>query len=338
MASGRISASLYPANSTQWRHLLRATLRECTYLPDPIARSYMRAYVLERYRRGADQPNRSETVKARAARNQLSVLRRANEGYQKPLDNVLYKSYGRIGRRRAELLRWLMTREVPPADTSALREIITQPLEFEDGWEPPKVILSLVKSQMHNGVLSSTRVRPQPKYLEPPIPEENAWGKPVDKSRRRNIRKKWYARTLNCLLPPLPERELAILDSLIAGTVPWAPVERRKGKPSISQDNDLVNFLTDGPQKGHTFREYVNGRPHNLTVRFMRRQWRRISCLVPRMQWSAEAMQWRFVWDTPNKAPQFFHDLADRPDLDDIFGEVTKSPPEALPKGQPTKT
>lgn len=320
-----------------WRHLLRASLRECTYLPDPVARSYMRGYVLDRYRRASGHTGRPETQKIQQARQGLSVLQRANQGYQSPLEKVLFLSYGRNGKRRHELLVDFLKPPVPK-DTDAVKARIAQPGQFEDGWEAPAAVMDLVKSQMHNGMIMSSRLRPRVTRLQPEIPEKNAWGRPLPLVRRRNIRKKWYQLLLSSLYPPLPEKELGILDGLLSGTMPWKPVKRRR-EPSVSStststptDNNILDFLADGPQKGHTFREYVQGRPHSFTPRFMHRQWRRISAYVPRMFRIPNSDKLYFNWDTPKPIPSLASYVIDEADIDDIFGAPIPSNPR--PKRQ----
>lgn len=338
MASTRLYRPLHTSDSELWRSLFRATLRECTYLPDPIAREYMREYVVHRYRR-SQKSHRSDPDLARTARQGLSVLQRANQGYQRPLEKVLFTAYGRIGKRRHEFLAQLMKPQIPK-DSEAVKEIIAQPIQFEDGWEPPEIIMSLAKSQMHNGVLSSSRIRPVLKSLHPPIPETNSWGKPVPRVRRVNIRKKWYGNMLTALLPPLPDAELRILDGLIQGTVAWAPRRRKPVELATSSGNDedqdyIVDFLTRGPQKGHTFREFANGRPHELTDRFMRRLWRRVSSFVPRMQYNATAKKWVFIWDTPKAMPQLAFEVDTEANLDHIFGNQADTKAMARKKIKP---
>jgi hypothetical protein len=325
-----------------WHHLLRASLRECTYLPDPVARSYMRDYVLNRYRRASDKLGRPESQKLQRARQGLSILRRANEGFQLPLEKVLFLSYGRIGKRRHEMLHDFMKPAIPK-DTAAVKALIKQPAKFQDGWEPPALMKSLANSQMQNGVVMTIRRRPRLQKLEPPIPEKNSWGRPVPKVRRRNIRQKWYQSTLFSLYPPLPEKELGILDGLLSRTIPWEPVKRRvlptiTPSPSTTTDNTILDFLVEGPQKGHTFREYVLGRPHNFTPRFMHRQWRRISALVPRMYHIPQSDKTYFSWDTPKPMLAVNSSVVAESDLDDIFGEKIVPTPKPKPKPKPKTT
>jgi hypothetical protein len=293
----------------QWRQLLRATLRECTYLPDPIARNYMRDHVISRYRAGSSR-SKAGPQAAHTARNAFSILRRANEGYSRPLEKVLSLSYGRTGRRRHELLGEMLKPQIPN-NTAALQELISQPVKFHDGWEPPAIVKSLAASHMQNAVVTATRRRPLIKHLAPPIPKENSWGKPLAECRKMNVRRKWYNATLSSILPPLPEKDLQMLDGLISGTVQWAPVKRRKviSETKIKSESELFQLLAKGPEKGNTFAEYANGRPHIITFRFMRRHWRRLSSLVPRQYWNPITERWRFVWDTPKEVPRLSADL-----------------------------
>ncbi|KAJ5775746.1 uncharacterized protein N7511_000757 [Penicillium nucicola] len=314
------------STSKQWRHLLRATLRECTYLPDPVARTYMREHVLDRYRAVSSRRSKAGPQMVHAARNGLSVLRRANEGYTRPLEKILYLSYGRTGKRRHEMLaEFLRPRETGiPEDTQAAQELVSAPLKFHDGWQPPAIVRSLALSQMRNPVITSTRVRPLIKAISPPIPKENIWGKELAQSRKVNIRRQWYFATLNGLLPPLPEEDLQTLDGLVSGTTPWKLVKRRKGMNSengAKPESTILKLLVQGPEKENTFAPYANGRPHALTTRFMHRLWRRVSALVPRQSWNETSQKWRFEWDTPKPVPTLSYSLDSSIDSGAFFKE-----------------
>ncbi|KAJ5263590.1 hypothetical protein N7478_011195 [Penicillium angulare] len=328
----RISLFRLKQDSPQWQHLLRATLQECSYLPDPIARTYMRSYVLDRYRRAFESKIPEEKL-TRSAKKGLSMLQRANEGYPKPLDKVMLMSYGRIGKRRHELIAQLLKPEAP-IDTNSLRELITSVPNYQDGWEPPQIVTRLLKSQMNHGVATASRLRPQLKHVVPAIPETNSWGRPVAQSRRANIRRKWYIDTLYSLLPPLPEQELGILNSLMAGTVPWRSFKQRPVEAPAVQDDSVLDFLMDGPQKGQTFGSYVHGRPHKITSRSMRRLWKRISGLVPRMHWNDASQKWSFHWDSAKVVPQVAFELDQDSDLDEIFGEPAPAKPSSKGSAQ----
>lgn len=325
-----ISPTLH-VSASQWRHLLRATLRECTYLPDPIARVYMRDYVLDRYRRAmhSEQP---VYKLVRIARYQLYRLQRANEGYLQPLEKVLLMSYGRVGRRRHELLAsWISPNEpeIPKVeDKDSLGGSLKRSRSrFSDDWKPPAMLLVFLKAQKNDGTITSSKIRPQVKSLEPSIPEKNSWHRPMPLCRKVNMRRRWYTHALGSVLPPLPDHEVKKLDGLASGAIPWSPVPRRPRRPSPESENtpsisdNLLDFLVDGPQKGHTFAPYVNGRPHIIDHRFMRRLWRRISCHVPRMTWNEQFSKWTISYDTPKDQPQVAFEVYGDVDLVEIFGD-----------------
>jgi len=103
---------------TASRHALRGILRECTYLPDQFAASWIRQHALSRFRtyetrnkkhtEDATYEKRLETVR-RKSRQALYQLQRANEGDRKMLMKALSMAYGRTGKRRRELLQPLIS-------------------------------------------------------------------------------------------------------------------------------------------------------------------------------------------------------------------------------------
>jgi len=283
----------------------------------------MRDHVMRRFHRYYFNPQIQQEAEhqrklRKTALQQLSLLRRANEGYTKALEHVLRLSYGRTGKRRNELLCKLVAPDTP-VDSQEVAELINKPFAYYDGWEPPSVVKALLKAQHAHGIIHELRVRPQIKSLEPWIPEENSWGRPIAAVRRRNIRRNWYTAALKSLLPPLPGEELDILEGLISGTQHWEPPKRRKAIESPKEKDSYLRFLVDGPQKGHTFRQYVDGRPHNITRRFMRRLWRRIDCLVPRMSWNDASQKYDFAWAVAKAMPETSLPMDDDPE---IFGNV----------------
>lgn len=339
-------------NPPEWRSLYRCLLRETTYLPDPIAKGFMHDHTRQRFRRYTSSPDtgrgrgrgRQTNTESepepeldihkqhqlrKQARQRLTLLRRANEGYTKPLEQVLRLSYGRTGRRRRELITRFITPTPVPSNTTEVQEIVNTPSLQDDKWTPPQLILDLLKSQQRNGVLHELGARPFVKTLEPPIPAENAWGKPVSIRRRVNIRREWYGAVLECLFPPLPGEESRILRGLIDGSVHWTPPKRRaaqhyyqsgagsgSGTGTGTGTGQLnASFLVDGPSKGHTFRKYVDGRPHTITRRFMRRLWQRILCLVPMISWSEASGRYMVDWEPVKPLPRVAVTLDPQHDL-----------------------
>lgn len=326
----------------QWRHLFRATLREISYLPDPVARRYLREQYTARFRQNAfklrrarnppreeqkqDQDEADANLKKKIKRKPLvpysskpaihleavlrrranhfhHLLQRVNEGYLNPLERVLLLSYGRIGPRRHALLRellrmepepqspllpWTAKETPPPQNTAEVKQILHAPRPFDDDWKPPTILIDLLRAQQKSKTVGDLRKGMRIKQLEPKVPEENAWGRPMPLVRRRNIRKKWFQTVTKAALPPLPEEDLKTLQGLIDGTVRWEPPVRRKRiqeQPSSSSPSSYLDarFLACGPEKGPTFRRFASGRPHNITKRLMRRLWERIYTFVPLM-------------------------------------------------------
>ncbi|QKX59792.1 uncharacterized protein TRUGW13939_06934 [Talaromyces rugulosus] len=251
-----------------WRHMLRATLRECTYLPDPIAKTYMRQYVLHRYRAKAavfdakyqelaqnlPMPQSTSPVAEntstststsierqirlrRSGRKLLRLLEHANEGYKKALERVLMLSYGRIGVKQHKLYSALLrdTGDAKQLNTNKdVEEILAKNCgcRFNKDWQPPKVLVEVLKAQRNSPYVQvdrSTRFKFNPKLQ---IPTLNSWLKPMPEVRLRNLKRQWYNRAKSSVLPPLDPSEWDILVGLLRGTVPWRPPVRRQKVPS----------------------------------------------------------------------------------------------------------
>lgn len=292
-------------------HLLRALLRECTYLPDPNARKYIHRHVLQTYRnylpkikeRRKEVPLARQVSLLHRGRQSLSLLQRANQGYVKPLHKILSMTYGRSGKRRRELMESVMAPETP-TNNEALGKVELE-AKYTRAWKPPPQLLVLMRSQSEQvEYLGENKRRVKPKVV---IPQTNVWGKPMPNSRVKNTTRKWYAKQTEYVLPPLPENEREDLRSLATGEQEWWPVLRRTklGQPAAMDilEQELQKTILEGPQKGHTFRAYVDGRPHELTDRFMRRLWSYIYKHVPTMTFSPETKRWRVYWHDVSKKP-----------------------------------
>ncbi|KAL4865356.1 hypothetical protein BDV12DRAFT_150068 [Aspergillus spectabilis] len=311
--------NLFPPE--EWRNLYRSLLRECSYLPDPIARSASHDHVRQRFRRYHQERRthiRNDIVRLgelhRQARYSLSVLKRANQGYTRPLEKVLRFAYGRNGRRRREMLEKLLAVDIPQ-DQSMVEALLSAPVQYSDDWKPPQIVIDLLKSQNNQPAVTQISERIPVKETEPPVGGTTAWGRKIPLKRRVNIRRRWFNSVMDALLPPLPEAELEVLEGLLSGELAWNPPKRRakqhiasssssSAASKVAPRGEMVRkILTAGPQKDDTFRPYIDGRPHNITRRFMRRLWQRISCLVPRQRWDALNGKYRFDWDAMKTSP-----------------------------------
>ena len=289
-------------------HLFRSLLRECTYLPDPRARSYMHNYILWSYRtylpkvkewRQPIEFKRQVSLLHRG-RKWLTMLQRANEGYLKPLEKVLMLTYGRSGKRRRELMEELGAPE--PPQTHEEVAALSFPKPYVKDWKPPEKVGALLRSQAkHQAWLDRISAKVKTKAS---MPVENSWGKPMPQSRVVNMTRKWYVKQVDHLLPPLPEAEWETLRSLATGEIVWHGPAQRRARTHDDSSRLLASTLLEGPSKGHTFRDYANGRPHEITPRLMRRLWAMVFKHVPVFSWNQNSKKWTVRWENAERSPQ----------------------------------
>ena len=132
----------HTASNLKSLHLLRALLREASYLPDATARRYFRRYIVNRFRAYQPAQNASSSLHAKAvekhrhrfgkrrhvsliqertrlmqrkAKSGYNYLRMANSGDFQCLHKILYFAYGRIGKRKYTLLHRLLQPDDPIA-------------------------------------------------------------------------------------------------------------------------------------------------------------------------------------------------------------------------------
>lgn len=280
-------------------NLFRAILRECTYLPDPNARKFFRNHVVARFRAYCPRPykDKRQSFKKTAtiiqrrpqllnkAQRSLRYLQRANHGHPQQLIRVLAMTYGRTGPRRHELLQDLKAPD-SPASTNALQNALQQRTEPANQQvpHPSQKLLALLKSQLQQK--ETVFMRTPVKRFEPQIPKTNAWGRPTPIKRVRNIKRRWYAETLDRIMPPLPEVEWNMLRRLTIGETPFPRPVPRRG-PSGEQGVGLESYKSEGSMT----------RPHDINARYMRRLWAKIYQQCPNMQKDPnKSSGWRITW------------------------------------------
>lgn len=300
-------------------HLFRSILREASYLPDPASRKYFQVYYTTRFRDycprngGTKQHNPREikrnTRNLREARHELRMLQKANAGIDSALTKVLDLTYGRRGKRKYELLKSLKPPGSAPINDRVLRtlsEAMDTPSQ-EKASKPnmslfsPKFV-ALIKSQMRQK--QDAFEKPLPKHSAPKIPETNTWGRPMPVKRVNNLTKKWYAETLERLMPPLPEAEWTRLGDLATGKEKWLgpPQRRARGTSSFPEDGNAadeeVKELRKELQAVARAREaeVLAREAHTLTPRYMRRMWADIYAQCPVMRWNGEKKKWDVKW------------------------------------------
>ena len=157
----------------------------------------------------------------------------------------------------------------------------------------------------HRAFLDRLSARVQPKV---DIPAENSWGKAMPQCRVRNMTHEWYAKQVGNLLPPLPESEWEELRSRATGEVVWqGPAKRRIRRQTglgVDSSAPMESVLLEGPPKGHTFGEYIHGRPHTITPRVMRKLWALIFRHVPVFSWNESRKMWTVQWGDAEKDPR----------------------------------
>ncbi|MCJ1344740.1 hypothetical protein MMC31_002943 [Peltigera leucophlebia] len=326
------------------RHLFRALLRQCTYLPDHAARCWLQEYVVLRFRKYCPRPPIPPELTARLeheadrkwlikrALKGLRFLERANDGHPVHLGKILAMTYGRVGKRRRQLVAQL-TLDNPPIESTTIHD---------QGPILGSQLKALLTAQMNN---SDKSLKGDKLSLKPRIPETNTWGRPMPLNRVRNLKSEWYAEILDIIMPPLPEDEWNRLSGLASGLISWdGPVPRRKKVSKTGEDiisgNERDESRIDGGQK-RTARNSdgsvadihpVGGQddtlppagtrvdnpiftsseslrhskgepgrrlktnPHELTPRFMRRRWAEVFARCPTMTWDSVQNRWTVKW------------------------------------------
>lgn len=297
-------------------HLLRALLRECTYLPDATSRHVIAKHVLSRFRDyPAPRPGHADPVLTRErrakiivdARRGLSLLIRANDGILKPLLRTLLFTYGRIGKPRRELVVDLI-RSDRPTDEKGIISLRRRGQSLKDltQWPPmPGRLTALMESQASQKPRSLTR--PTLRSTSPKIPELNIWLRPLPKKRERNMRYRFYSTSLHRILPPLAEAEWLRLRDLVLGKTAWSGSKPRRKRPILKGTEETLltkEFLSS--QLGQRKKIKRDSRPHNITPRAMRRLWGQVFAQCPVMRWDSGEGKWQIEWGKASYAVERF--------------------------------
>ena len=294
----------WPPLNLEVTHLFRALLRECSYLPDPIAKEYFKKHVVTRFRRHwtarGSETSKSPPSKERqrqllkTARKGLGTLTHANDGDHRPLYKVLSFAYGRSGRRRRDLISELQAPETTANVISTLP--IPDLANVGSNAKVPRLTPqaeAIARSQANHGV--SRDHKALLRHVQPKIPEKNAWMRPMPQVRVKNMTAEWYANTLDRLLPPLPDRDLLFLQRLVRREEPWsAPAFRLAAlfsKPTRSGGKSKISPKRAGGQR-------------LIPRRMMQRLWTRVLALCPVLSWNEKKPGWIVTWGDADVKPQ----------------------------------
>lgn len=296
------------------RSLYRSLLREASYLPDEAAQSYFRRWIIHRFHAVSEREPGPEGVQK--ARTALNRLQRANQGEVKALVWVLENAYGRIGKRRRELIEALRAHtdeHLVPEDDAEVKRLLEkrrggEHLGKEDKTPAVRTKLQALITSHATMAPPKTSPRTQLKKDKPELPETNLWGRSTPWKVRANKESRWWADTLDKLLPPLPRDEHERLKSLAMGTTRFPGLPKRRASPDVPpepeviSDRQIARFLQPI--------EHVEKIPieestqiHKITARFMKRLWMRILTLCPEMIQDAKTKGWKVQWINEQTMP-----------------------------------
>lgn len=240
---------------------------------------------------------------------------------------ALSMAYGRVGKRRRELLSPLLpagslsggssassdeaennhSQTSPIATESATQSttsnstrdkqsskgrvdgpVKAQVKEFVHGL--PLELRTLVQSQI--AASPPTIARRNPRRLGVEIPELNTWYKPMPAVRVKNQISKWYANLLDSVQPPLPKQEWFRLRDLALGNTRYEPPIPRRAQltppPSV-----LEMTVMRGKLPAELFRK---DHAHKINSRFMRRVWADVFSQCPLMEYDSPTSSWKITW------------------------------------------
>jgi hypothetical protein len=218
-------------DSTEVLHIYRRLLRAITYLPDSHARIYIHNEVVERFKRHRKySPYHINSNRVKKARQHAGCLERAGHGSFDDLKKVLLRTYGRAGGRRRELVKDLLRSDetVLPKDDAALKELIeTSNSEQPVNQELDPKVAAFIESQKRNHPRESVKS----KIRNIDIPKETIWDRPPVQKLKDSLWRKWWATTLDRMLPPVPKHEWDHLRDLALGKRSLDEFPQRRSRP-----------------------------------------------------------------------------------------------------------
>jgi hypothetical protein len=153
---------------------------------------------------------------------------------------------------------------------------------------------ALVKSQLKSSRNDLTR--PRIKVVEPDIPQQNIWKRPLPVRRARNFRLRFFRdQILERVLPPLPEAEWVRLGELASGKRKWEGPVTRGVRPK-EEEQALTGEYFDVQTRTETQSKRRLRDPHYITERYMKRMWAKIFEQCPVIRWDDQREKWRVTW------------------------------------------
>ncbi|KAJ5042318.1 uncharacterized protein L3040_004870 [Drepanopeziza brunnea f. sp. 'multigermtubi'] len=226
------------------RSAYRGLLRAASYLPDSVARKYAYDRIKARFRAGRDKsnarsranpdvkgPTRLDRGRLRKAIASKNMLENASNGDLDALQKVLMFVYGRQGERKRELLKTLLhPRDGNTTNISAMQQMVDNGGGSAIEFRPDEKLYKFIRSQQENQPIEA--VKQKIRQVNVKIPKESLWGRPVPLRLQKSTLNRWWATTLEKLLPPIPRCEWERLRDLATSVVPLEkPPPRRKAPP-----------------------------------------------------------------------------------------------------------
>jgi hypothetical protein len=301
------------------------------YQPERLANTTIDSHAVEKYLQKGPKRRHERIIDKRTRTMQrkgqkgLNYLRRAVQGESQCLEKVLLIAYGRLGPRRHRLLEHLLRPDALPGPTeepAPLQKLYYSSARYLQFFNAPKKksndaqtytielsdrfprLKTVHKTQHAQGIsLAGGRMSGA---LKTPI--HNIWLRPMPIRRARNIALRWYADTMTHILPPLPSDEWDAIKEMADGKKHFSFVKRRTAALPLNpdppaQEKDafvaLVNeaVAMDKPSKAD--RPQGLNRPHNLTLRFMKRMYSKILTYCCKLTWNEEENRWVVTWGGP---------------------------------------
>ncbi|KAI5792375.1 hypothetical protein FPQ18DRAFT_335296 [Pyronema domesticum] len=237
------------------RWIYRHLIRQSRALYDDVARKWWTQHIRNRFIEHLDDDiyNKATVARVADARKGIKFLARANCGMPKPLTKVMETAYGRIGKRRHELLLPILNYGKPQIERGDPR----QALPYQS--EPFLKLLRWANV----------------KNLKVDIPEKNIWDMPFPESRKARVYQLQHVRLLEACPAPLPMAEWIRLKQYADGEATPIPSRRK-------HELKLVKELRQAPV------DLVHGRPHDMSKRSWRRLYTRILEQAPTIKWPKE--------------------------------------------------
>jgi hypothetical protein len=241
------------AQAEQVLHAYRRILRATTYVPDSFARAYVHDFIASRFKANCtvnpDRPNADALLanRLKKTRSWTRILESAADGNLEDLNKVLLRVHGRQGARKRILIRQLLQpdEDLLPKDDKALEELIHKPTtESTLGFKPGTKLHALARSQQEHH--PREHIKAKLRHLDPRVPKENIWGRPTPRKLANNLTKKWWAATIDKLLPPITRSEWERLRDLATGGIPLEEAPARRPRGTILPADQTVDTQLSG--------------------------------------------------------------------------------------------